>query len=81
MGQMQYGYCGLTCNQVIRGSTPLCVHQNGALAQLGERHAGSVKVAGSTPAGSTKYFYTSQFEIISAGCLIAAEHELARTEK
>ncbi len=26
MGQMQYGYCGLTCNQVIRGSTPLCVH-------------------------------------------------------
>jgi hypothetical protein len=27
---------------------------NGALAQLGERHAGSVKVAGSTPAGSTR---------------------------
>ena len=26
---------------------------HGALAQLGERHAGSVKVAGSTPAGST----------------------------
>ena len=38
---------------MFKGSNPFCVHHNGALAQLGERHAGSVKVAGSTPAGST----------------------------
>ncbi len=28
---------------------------DGALAQLGERHAGSVEVAGSSPACSTNY--------------------------
>lgn len=38
---------------------------NGALAQLGERNAGSVEVAGSTPAGSTISVVTSN--IVKSG--------------
>ena len=34
---------------------PACLHHLGAIAQLGERDAGSVEVVGSTPTGSTRF--------------------------
>ena len=45
----------LVLSQVVEGSNP-SPSANGAVAQLGERHACTVNVAGSTPVSSTNIY-------------------------
>ena len=72
--------CGQTCGKGHPARAGATMPNPGAIAQLGERLAGSQKVAGSSPAGSIRWCRTIVAAVRSAGLRLATDHRHARDD-